>query len=75
MRVSVRISLWFPGTQIYGPIFGQASGPSQAAEAGPWKEHGEVPGSMPSDPAPLRDPRHVVLSDFGIGSPWGENLS
>ena len=47
---------------------------SQAAADAPWKQHGDVPGSMLSNPAPLHDPRRVVLSDFGIGSPWGEYL-
>ena len=48
---------------------------SGADAAGPGKRHGELPGSMLSQPAPLLDPRHVVLSDGGIGSAWGENLS
>ena len=30
---------------------------------------------MLSDPALLLDPRHVVLSDFVKGSPWGESLT
>ena len=32
------------------------------------KRHGKLPGSMPSEPALLMDPRRVVSSDFGIGT-------
>ena len=39
---------------------------SPAAAAQPGKRYGDVPGSMPTDPAPLLDPRRMVLSDFGI---------
>ena len=45
------------------------------AAAGPGKRHGELPGSMPIQPASLMDPRCVVLSDVGIGSPWGRALA
>ena len=61
-------------SHVYGPLVGEASGIPRAAAAGPGKRHGELPGSMPSEPAPLVDPRPVVLSDFGIGSPYGECL-
>ena len=30
---------------------------------------------MPIQPASLMDPRCVVLSDIGIGSPWGRALA
>ena len=46
---------------------------SQAAAARHGKQPGYVPASMPSDPVPLLDPRRVV-SDSGIGSPWGKRL-
>ena len=52
-----------------GPWSGGPHETFRAAAAGPAKRHGEVPGSMLSDPAPLLDCRHVVLSDLGIGSP------
>ena len=39
------------------------------AAAGPGKRHGELPGALASQPAPLLDPRRVMLSDVGIGSP------
>ena len=43
--------------------------------AGSGKLHGELPGSMLSEPATLLDPRCVVLSDVGIGALWGGGLS
>ena len=47
----------------------------QAAIARPSKAHGDLPGSILSDSAPLHDARHMGLSDFGIGYLWGESLS
>ena len=44
---------------------------SRDATARSLKGHGVVPGSMPSDPAPLLDPRCVVLSHLVLG-PHGE---
>ena len=73
--VLVRISLLFASEEKY---IGHWSGSSQESSRAPagWlgKRHSDVPGSMPSDPAPLLDPKRVVLSDFGSGSPWGYSL-
>ena len=75
-RVPVRISLWLPRPhKSMGPWSGRPQESTQAAAAGPGKRHAELPGSMPGKPALLLDPRCMVLSDFGIGSPWGESLS
>ena len=70
-RVPVSISLWLPKPHnSKGPWSGRTQESTRAAAAKLGKRHGELPGSMPSDPAPLNNPRSVVLSDFGIGSPW-----
>ena len=75
-RVLVRISLWLPRPHnSMGPWSIRPHESSQAAAVRPGKRHGEVLDSMPSDSAPFLDPRRVVLSDLGIGSPWGESLT
>ena len=74
--LSVRIPLWLPRPQmLFLPWSRRPPESFRAAAAGPGKRHGELPASMPSQSAPLQDPRRVVLSDFGIGSPWGKSLS
>ena len=71
----VRIKIWVPRPdKCMGHPSGRPQEFSRAAAAGVWKGHGDVPGSMPSDFAPRLNPRCVV-SEFGIGSPWGESLS
>ena len=62
-------------THVDLPLVQEASGILSGAAARPRKRHGELPGSMPSQPAPLLDRRRVVLSEVGIGSPWGESLT
>ena len=52
----------------------EASGILQGSCSRAWKPHAELPASMPSESAPLLDPRRVVVSDVGIGTPWGERL-
>ena len=72
----VRISLLVPRPDnSMGHWCSRRQESCQAATARPSKAHGDLPGSIPSDPAPLLEPRHVVLSDFGFGSTWGESLS
>lgn len=61
--------------QLYGPLVGKAQESSEAATGRHSKGHGDVPGSMLTDPALLLYPRHVVLSEFATESPWGESLS
>ena len=58
-----------------GPWSGRPQESSQAAAGGPGKRHGEVPGSILSDPVPLVDHRCMLLTNLGIGSPWGDSLS
>ena len=71
----VRISLWLPKPHnSLCPWSVRLQESSRAAAVGPDKWHGDLPGSMLSEPATLLDPRPVVSSDFGIGSPLGENL-
>jgi len=67
-RVLVRIRLWLPRPHTsMGPWSGRPQESSRAPAAGPGKLHGEVPGSLTSEPIPLLETRCVVLSDFGIG--------
>ena len=74
--VPVRIRLWLPRAQTsIGPWSRRLLESFHAAAARPGKRHGELPGSMPSQLAPLLDPRTVVLSDVGFGAPWGLSLS
>ena len=74
-RVLVRISLWLPKPHnSLCPWSVRLQESSRAVAVGPDKWHGDLPGSMLSEPATLLDPRPVVSSDFGIGSPLGENL-
>ena len=74
--VQVSISVWLPRSHTsMGPWSRRPPESSGSAAARLGKRHAELPGSMPCEPAPLLDPRHVVLSDVGIGSPWGECLS
>ena len=71
-RVLVRISLLVPmPDNSMGHWCSRPQESYRAAAARTLKAHGDLPGSIPSDPAPLLEPRHVVLSDFGIG-PHGE---
>ncbi|TID14453.1 hypothetical protein CANINC_004772, partial [Pichia inconspicua] len=63
------------GSDVDRPPVEEASGILSLSCSQAGKPHGELPGSMPSQPAPLPDPRRVVLSDVGIGSPWGGSLS
>ena len=72
--VRIRFSLPKPHTSI-GPWPRRPPESSRAAAARPGKRHDELPGCMRSQPAPLLYSRRVVLSDVGIGSPWGESLS
>ena len=62
-------------TLVDGLLVEEASGILSGSCSGPWKRHGELPGSMLSEPAPLVYPRPVVFLDFGIGSTWGEWLA
>ena len=74
--VPVRIRLWLPRPQTsIGPWSRRPPESFRTAAPRPRKRHGELPGSMPSQLAPLLDPRPVVLSDVGIGAPWGLSLS
>ena len=73
VTVSIRLWLSRPHTSI-GPWSRRPPVSSQAAEAGPGKRHGQLPGSMPSQHAPLLDTSRVVLSDVGIGSPGARAL-
>ena len=74
--VLVSIPLWLSSPRmLFLPWSRSPPESSRAAAAGPGKRHGELPGSVPSQPAPLQDPMRVVWSDVGIGSPWGESLS
>ena len=56
-------------THLDKPLVVEAFGILSGAAAGPGKRHGELPHSFQSQPALLLDPRHVMLSDVGIGSP------
>ncbi|EFC86890.1 hypothetical protein NEIMUCOT_06695, partial [Neisseria mucosa ATCC 25996] len=68
--VPVRIPLLAAtATHVVPPAVEEASAILSGAAAGPGKRHGELPGALPSQPAPLLDPRRVMLSDVGIGSP------
>ena len=72
----VRSSLWLPKpNNSMGSWSGRTQESSLAATAVPGKQHSELPCSMPSDLTPLLEPWRVMLSAFGIGSPWGENLN
>ena len=67
--VPVRIRLWMPRPHMsIGPWSRRPPESSRTTASGPGKRHGELPGSMPSQPALFLDPRRVVLSDVGIGS-------
>ena len=55
-------------THFVPPVVEEASGILSGAAAGPGKRHGELAGSLPSQPALLLDPRRVMLSDVGITS-------
>ena len=68
-------SLAAKATHVDGPLVEEASAIVSRAAAGPGKRHGELPGALPSQPAPLLDPRRVMLSDVGIGSPEGRALA
>ena len=68
-------SLASKATQLLGPWSGRPQESSQKAAAGPGNQHGELPGYIASDPAPILYPRCVVLSEFDIGSRWGGSLS
>ena len=54
-------SLAATATHVVPPAFEEASGILSGDSAGPGKRHGELPGSLPSQPAPLLDPRRVML--------------
>ena len=74
--VPVRITLWLPRPHmLFLPWSRKPPESFQAAVAEPGKGHGELPGSMVSQPALLRDPRRVVLSDIGIRSHWERALA
>ena len=74
--VTVRISLLLPRPHTsMGPWSRKPLESSRAAAAWPVKRHAELPGSMLSEAALLLYPRNVVLSDGGIGSPWGASLT
>ena len=62
-------SLTAKATQVDPALDEEASGILSRAAAGPGKRNGKLPGALPSQPAPLLDPRRVMLSDVGIGSP------
>ena len=68
-------SLGSKARQLNGPLHRRPQELSQAATARSWKRHDDIPGSMLSDAASLLDPRGVVVSDFGIVSPWGKRPS
>ena len=72
----VRISLWVPKLDTrMGHPSGRPQDSSRAAAVMLCKCHGDVPGSTPIISAPILEPVCVLLSDFGIGSPWGDSLS
>ena len=54
-------------THVDRPTIEEPPESSRAAAARPGKRHRELPGSLPSQPSPLLDPRHVMLSDLGMG--------
>ena len=56
-------------THVDKPMAEEPSGILSGAAAGSGKRHGEPPGSLPSQSAPLLYPKRVMLSDLGIGSP------
>ena len=62
-------------THVDLPLVQDASGILSGAAARPGKRHGDLPGSLPCQPAPLLDPRRVMLSDFGIGHHEGRALT
>ena len=62
-------SLAATATNVAPPTVEEDSGILSGAAAGAGKRHGELPGSLTGQPAPLLDPRRVMLSDVGIGSP------
>ena len=74
--VPFRICFWLPSPDTsIGPYWRKPPESFRAAAARPGKRHGELPGSMPSQLAPLLDPRTVVLLEVGFGAPWGLSLS
>ena len=72
----VRISLWVsrPDECMSHPS-GRPQESSFADAVALWKRLGDVTRSIPSISAPILEPVCVVLSDFGIGTPWEERLS
>ena len=75
-RVPEEISIW--GARPHkcnGSPAGKPPESSRAAAVALWKWHGDVPASMPSISAPIRDPMCVLLSHLGIGYPWGKRRS
>ena len=75
-RVLVRSSLWVSRPDEYmGHPLGRPQESSCADAVVLWKRHGDVTRSIPSISAPILEPVCVVLSDFGIGTPWEERLS
>ena len=73
VQFSMSLCLPRPHNSMH-PWSGRPQEFSRATAACPGKQHGELSGSMPSDPAPLLDSRHVVLSEFGW-STWGDILA
>ena len=75
-RVPGRIRLCSSeATQLYERLVGEDSGILSGSCNKHGKGYGELPDTIPTDHATLQDPRRMVLSDVGIGSPQGESLS
>ena len=75
MRAGQYQSLAAKATYVHGPLVGRSQESPLASAAGLGQGQCELPSCMLSELAPLVDPRLVVLSDVGFGSPWGESLS
>ena len=61
--------------RLYERLAGEDSGILSGSCNRHEKRYGELPDTISGDHATQKDPRRMVLSDVGIGSPWGESLS
>ena len=73
----VTFSVWIPRLDkcMGYPSSGRPPDSSRAVSVTFCKCNGDVPRFMPSISAPILEPVCVLVSDFGIGSPWAESLS
>ena len=62
-------------THVVSPAFEDVSGFLSGAAAGPGKRHGELPGSLPSQPATLQDPRSLCCQTLELGPHEGRALA